>query len=160
MKTYLNENNTFYKKTLQYIKNTFSNNIQFYYESLPLSGVTYSFTQTDSVFIWTRGGYNIARYRGFYPIFIKVKTKDKGMFKKHCKKLSLRINKKTGIFYKVTFLNSFEIGFCSEIPVDNLQNTISFMKKNKYNFEPALEMIKELYKKDIKVKYKEAITNV
>jgi predicted alpha-1,2-mannosidase len=39
--------------------------------------------------------------------------------------------------------------------VEPLNEVIEFMQENIYNFEPALEMIKESYKKKIKVKYKE-----
>lgn len=160
MKTYLNENNEFYKKTLKYANGVLSNDVRFYYNALALFGITYCFTKTDAVFIWTKGGYNIARYKEFYPIFIKIKAKDKELFEGYCKKLSLSANKKAGIFYQVAYLDEFYIDYCDGIPVDSLEETIHFMKKNIYNFEPALEMIKEMYKKRIKAEYKEVITNV
>ena len=77
MNTYLNKNNYFYKTTLRYIKNILSKDINFCYDGLSLFGIKYCFTQTDSVFIWTKGGYNISRFRDFYPIFIKIKKQDK-----------------------------------------------------------------------------------
>jgi hypothetical protein len=46
-----------------------------------------------------------------------------------------------------------------DVYVDSLTKTIQFMQKNIYNFEPALEIIKEMYKKKIKVRYKEVVTN-
>ncbi|MBI4918621.1 hypothetical protein HY837_01725 [archaeon] len=160
MRVYLNKTAEFYKKTLQYIKRTFSFNVQFHYEFLSLLGVQYCFTETDSVFVWTKGGYNIGRYKQFYPIFIKVKKSDKILFEWYCNKIGLKINKKQGVFYKVEYMDSFEIEYCENIPVDPLNKTISFAQKNIYNFEPALEMIKEMYHKKIKVEYKEALTNV
>jgi len=160
MKTYLHEDNPFYKRTIRYIKEVLSSNVQFYYEVLALFGVDYCFTQTDAVFVWTKGGYNIARYKEFYPIFIKIKTKDRELFERYCKRLHLPIHKKRGIFYQVTYLDDFDVEYCDGIPVDGLEETISFIKKNRYNFEPALEMIKEMYKKDIRVRYKEVMTNV
>ncbi len=160
MKVYLNKNNPFYKITLEYINNTFKKSPKFYYEDLSLFGIDYSFTNIDSVYIWTKGGYNIARYKDYYPIFIKVKSKDKKLFEKYCKKLKLKINKKNGVFYQVEYLDNFDKSYCENTPVDSLNKTIEFMEKNKYNFEPALEMIKELYNKKIEVKYKEVATNV
>ncbi len=160
MKVYLNEDNQFYKKTLEYIKQALSKNIQFYYDVLRIFGINYAFTKTDSVFVWTKGGYNIARYKEFYPIFIKIREKDKKLFESYCKKLKLRINKNRGIFYEVTYLDSFKEDYCNNIPVDSLKETIFFMERNIYNFEPALEMIKEMYHKKIKVKYREISTNV
>ena len=160
MNVYLNEDNSFYKTTLNYIKNILINNINFYYEILRFFGIKYCFTKTDSVFVWTKGGYNISRFRGFYPIFIKVKKKDKNLFEYYCKRLNLKINKKNKVFYQVTYLDDFDVSYCENIPVDSLEETIFFMEKNKYNFQPALEMINEIYNKRIKIKYKEALTNV
>lgn len=160
MKVYLNEKNEFYRKTLNYIRYFFSNNVQFYYEVIRIFGIKYAFTKTDAVFIWTKGGYNISRYKEFYPVFIKIRKKDRKLFESYCKRLGLRINKKIGVFYKVDYLDEFSVDYCNGIKVDSLQETIEFMKKNKYNFEPALEMIKEMYKKKIKVRYREVATNV
>lgn len=160
MNVYLNEDNDFYKKTLNYIKEVLSNNVSFYYNTLNLFGVKYCFTDIDSVFIWTNGGYNISRYKDYYPIFIKIRKEDRSLFGDYCKRLNLKINKNKGIFYKVIYLEDFDISYCDDIPIDSLNNTINFMLKNKYNFEPALEMINEIYNKKLKVKYKEAITNV
>lgn len=160
MKVYLNENSEFYKNTLDYVKQVLSKDIKFYYEVFKVFGIKYAFTQTDAVFVWTKGGYNIARYKQHYPIFIKVRKKDKELFEFYCKKLDLRINKKTGIFYKIDYLDNFDVEHCEDIPVDSLKETIAFMEKNIYNFEPALEMIKEMYKKKIKTEYKEVVTNV
>lgn len=152
----LNNNNRFYKNTLKYIKTNFSKDITFYYSILELFGIKYCFTKTDAVFIWTDGGYNISRYRGYYPIFIKVKRSDKKIFEFYIKKLGI----KGKIFYKPLFLEDFPVSLHRNIPVDSLKDTIKFMKKYIYNFEPALEMIKEMYGKKLKIKYREAVTNV
>ena len=160
MKVYLNEDNEFYKRTLKYIRESFSSNVQYHYNVLALFGVKYAFTKIDAVFVWTNGGYNIARFRDFYPIFIKIKKKDKKVFYYYWKKLNLSTKKNKGIFFQIEYLDDFLFDFHNGIPVDSLDETIKFMEKNKYNFEPALEMIKEIYKKKIKVKYKESVTNV
>lgn len=160
MKLFLNEKNAFYQRTLQYIRETLNNDIQFHYNVLALFGITYAFTKTDAVFVWTKGGYNIARYREFYPIFINVAKKDKDIFESYCRKLMLGLNKKKRIFYEVTYVNEVNFAYSNGVPVDSLEETIGFMKRYIYNFEPALEMIKEMYKKKIKVKYRESVTNV
>ncbi len=157
MNIVLNEKNEFYKKTLNYIQNILKNDVNFYYNALQLFGIRYCFTKTDAVFIWTKGGYNIARYKKFYPIFIKINKKDKEIFKYYYKKLNIK-NKR--VFYYIFYLDKFDISYCDEIPVDSLEYTIKFMQKYIYNFQPALEMIKEMYGKAIKVKYKEVSTNV
>jgi len=159
MNVFLNEDNDFYKRTIEYIQNVLGKDIQFRYNIIKFLGIKYVFTQTDAVYIWTKGGYNIARYKGFYPIFIKIRKKDKELFESYCKRLGLGINKKNGIFYQIMYADDFEIDNCGDVPVDSLSETIAFMEKNIYNFEPALEMIKEMYDKKIKVKYKEVVTN-
>ena len=160
MKVYLNEKNEFYRTTMKYIRQVLCKNVQFFYEALSFSGITYCFTQTDAVFIWTKGGYTIGRYRDFYPIFIKIKEEQKSIFENYCKKMHLPIHAKKGIFYEPVYVQDFEVEYQQHIPVESLQHTIQFMKKYIYNFEPALEMIKEMYHQKINVKYKEVITNV
>ncbi len=159
-KLYLNKKNRFYTQTMEYIITNFSKDINFHYSVLGLFGVKYSFTSTDSVFIWTKGGYNIARYKDYYPVFIKIKKSDYRIFEEYCKNLRLKINGNAGIYYNVRILKDFEISYCNGLPVDSLETTIKFMKKYIYNFEPALEMIKEMYGKNIRVRYREELTNV
>lgn len=160
MNVYLQEHNKPYIQFNQFIQDILSKNVQFYYEALSLFGISYCFTKTDAVFVWTKGGYNIARYKEYYPIFIKVDTKDTWLFEWYCKKLKLSTHSKQGIFYDVVFVDNLKSNNFQGIPVDSLPETIDFMKENKYNFQPALEMIKEIHNKKIKVKYKEVITNV
>lgn len=156
LKLELNEDNRFYKNTLDYIKINFSKDINFCYSILNLFGVKYCFTKTDAVFVWTKGGYNIARSRDYYPIFIKIKKDQLDIFKYCCKKLNLKIEGKKGIFYSIEVLDDFQVSHLDKIPVDSLDSTIKFMKKYIYNFQPALEMIKEMYGKKLKIKYKHA----
>ncbi len=149
----LQEENKAYKKILEFVRRNL-NSIDFYYSVLNLFGIEYCFTKTDAVFIWTKGGYNIARYKDYYPIFIKIKNKDYPIFQNCCKKLGLNIS--TGkVFYSPEKVQDFKCGTVNSWPVEPLDKTIKFMKKNIYNFQPALEMIKEEYGKDIKTKYKE-----
>ncbi len=154
------ENNEFYIRVLDFIKENFKNDISFHYSMLSLFGIKYCFTKTDAVVIWTNGGYNISRYRGYYPIFIKIKKSDNSLFEWYCKKLGLHINSDGGVFYSVELLEDFDVSYKKGIPVDTLDLTIAFMKKNIYNFEPALEMIQDIYGKKFGIKYKEVVTNV
>jgi len=150
----LQEDNKSYKEILKFIRNSISET-SLYYSALSLFGIQYCFTKTDAVYFWTEGGYNIARYKGFYPIFVRIKKEDKAIFYWYCRKLNLKISAKKGVFYSPEFTEHFkciEKGGYSIIP---LHETIKFMKKNIYNFEPALEMIDETYKKGLKIKYRE-----
>lgn len=150
----LQENNKSYKLIIKFIKENFEN-IGFYYSVLDLFGIKYCFTKTDAVYVYTEGGYNIARYKKYYPIFIKVKKADYPLFLYYCKKLGLKINSRKNVFYIPEILNDFKIVNINKTPVNTLDETIVFMKKNIYNFQPALEMIQEIYNKRLNIKYKE-----
>jgi len=150
----LNEQNGSYNKIISFIRDSL-NEIHFYYSALQLFGIDYCLTKTDSVYVWTEGGYNIARYKEYYPIFIKVKKSNYPIFLEYCKRLKLKIDSYKGAFYVVEVLDDFKAVNKNGFFVESLEETINFMQKNIYNFEPALEMIKEMYNKKINVKYKE-----
>ena len=150
----LQEKNKSYKKILGFIKEM--RDVRFYYSVLNLFGIKYCFTKTDAVYVWTKGRYNVARYKEYYPIFIKIKKEDYKIFLYYCRKLSLKINSKKGIFYVPEILEDFTFVKINNAPVESLDETVEFMKKNIYNFQPALEIIKEDYNKRLKVKYKES----
>lgn len=151
----LNDRNGFYRKALEFIRASFRNDAGFHYSVLGLFGIKYCFTGTDAVFVWTEGGYNISRYRDYYPIFIKVRESDKMDYEFHVKK----IDSGGKVFYKPTFLEDFPVSYHRGTPVDSLSDTVEFMRKYKYNFQPALEMIRDTYGKGLGVKYREAAVN-
>lgn len=152
---YLNTKNRLYKNILKFVKTNLSKDIGFNYSVLNLFGIRYCFTKTDAVFVWTKGAYNISRYKEYYPIFIKLKKEDVELFKKYCKKLDLKIKPRNGVFYSIEILNEIKPVFVNRIPVDSLDETIDFMKRYVYNFQPALEIIQEMYHKRLNVKYRE-----
>lgn len=152
----LNRGSAMYKWTLAYIRKVFGNDASFYYSVLPLMGITYCFAKTDAVFVWTKGGYQIGRSRDYYPIFVKVKEQDKEIFDFYTEKLGLRVDANAGVFFKPEFVSGFKLEMCESIPVDPLEDTIAFMKKHFYNFQPALEMLQEMYGKELNIHYKEA----
>jgi len=159
MKIQRQDTNQLYQKMMRGVKEMSRDSVEFYYEAIGLFGISYCFTATDAVFVWTKGAYNIGRYRDYYPVFVKVVKKDKKVFEEYCKKCGLAINKTKGIFYDVEYVDSIVSVQSENIPVDVLDETIAFMKKNYYHFEPALEIIGEMYGNEA-VKYKEVVTNV
>lgn len=151
----LQEKNRSYKKIMKFIKENL-NDANFYYFALNLFGINYCFTKTDAVYLWTEGRYNIARYREYYPIFIKIKKKDHHLFLYYCKRLGLKINPHNGPFYVTEILDDFKSVKKKDFFVEPLEEAIIFMQANIYNFEPALEMIKEMYGKKLNIRYREA----
>jgi len=153
----LQEKNKSYQEIIKFIRNSLSET-GLYYSVLNLLGIEYCFTKTDAVYFWINGRYNIARYREYYPIFIKITSKNYSTFLWYCKKLNLKINAKKGVFYSPEIVDNFRFVKRGKYSVEPLKETISFMKKNIYNFEPALEMVYEMYKKGLNIKYKEINT--
>jgi len=149
----LNEDNENYKETVKIIRKSLQNP-KGYYLCLTLMGINYCLTKTDAVYLYTEGMYNIARYKENYPIFIKVRKKDYKLFLEYCNKLKLKINAKGGVYYHVETANDFRFSEKEGFLVEPLDETIRFMKDNIYNFQPALEMIKEAYDVKINAKYK------
>ena len=151
----LQRDNPSYRSILRFIKDNLKD-VQFYYSALQLFGIEYCFTKTDAVYLWTEGRYNIARYRDYYPIFIKIKEKDYPLFLEYCKRLRLKINSNKGIFYSPEIVKEVICAKKGGSYVETLDNTIDFMRANIYNFQPALEMIEETYHKRLNIKYREA----
>ena len=150
----LQEDNKTYQKILKFIKDI--KDVRFYYSVLNLFGIEYCFTKTDAVYVWTEGRYNIARYKRFYPIFIKINESDYPIFLEYCRKLGLSINSKEGIFYSPEVLKRVKAVKRHGFSVEPLDETIKFMQKNIYNFQPALEMIQETSGRKLGIKYREA----
>jgi hypothetical protein len=132
------------------------------------SGMRYAFTGPDAVFFWTRGGYQVDRFFGFYPIHLKVEKRDLNKWKEffRLKKQKVYVEGQPlrqtlfGVFYVLYPEGDFEVeevdGFC----VSTLMETVEFCQKNIYSYEPALEMLDEMYSLCLSAKYMEEKTNV
>jgi len=138
--------------------------IQSAYDVVKRPGLPYAFTGADAVFFWTKGGYNADRFFGFYPVILKVRREDlrrwRNFFESEKKKWVVQGKppKETlyGIFYylqPVGKLPKIEINGYS---VDPLSETIRFCKDKAYTYEPALEMLDEMYDLDMGIKYRES----
>ncbi len=123
----------------------------------------YAFTEADAVFFWTKGGYQVGRFFGFYPIFLKVLKSDLAKWKKAIKSRHMRFHvggKKLretlfGIFYVLMPEKDFKAEKLEGYYVEPLKQTIEFCRKNIYQYEPALEMLNETYKLGMKIRYRE-----
>jgi len=121
--------------------------------------MSFAYTKIDSVYVWTHGGYQIARGHDDYPIFLKVRDQD--------------VERWTAFFDEFGILNSVEERLDESVldspvsyvlfpsadelepewvegnPVISLDETISHMMENRVNYEPALEMIATEYDRDL-----------
>jgi hypothetical protein len=137
------------------------------YDLLNEAGMRYALTGPDAVFFWTRGGYQVDRFFGFYPIHLKVEEKDLEKWEAFFSSRKQRFYVKDkparrtlfGVFYvlypEIDFGGEDVNGFC----VTPLKETAEFCQRNIFSYEPALEMLNEMYDLGLKVSYKEAMTN-
>lgn len=136
------------------------------YEAVRKAGLEYSFTGPDAVFIWTRGGYQADRSLVAYTINVKVKRKEIKNWLKFIggKNVFIKGNKlhKTyfGIFYILYPEDKFSAENVDGFMADKLAETVRFCQKRIYAYEPALEMLDEMYSLGLKIKYRELKTNV
>jgi hypothetical protein len=143
-------------------------NIAGSYDLLKEAGIRYALTGPDAVFFWTKGGYHADRFFGFYPIHLKVEKQDLIKWERFFGSRKMRVYvegqplKQTlfGVFIVLYPEVGFEAqelgGFC----VTPLKETVEFCQNNIYSYEPALEMLDEMYSLGLHVRYMEAKTNV
>jgi hypothetical protein len=143
-------------------------NISQAYELLNQAGIDYALTGPDAVFFWTKGGYQVDRFFGFYPIHLKVKRDDLGKWVKFFSSRKQRFYVKDqpiketlfGLFYVLYPESDFKTEKVEKFRVDSLKDTVKFCQDKIYSYEPALEMLDEMYGLGLKVEYKEAKTNI
>jgi len=142
-------------------------NVSKAYDLLNQTGMDYALTGPDAVFFWTKGGYQVDRFFGFYPIHLKVRKKDLEKWKVFFNSKKQKVHVKDqpvrqtlfGLFYVLYPEVAFKTEEVNAFHVIPLRETVDFCQRNIYSYEPALEMLDETYGLSLKVKYREAKTN-
>ncbi|WP_136689055.1 helix-turn-helix domain-containing protein [Halorhabdus amylolytica] len=123
------------------------------------AGMPFAYTKIDSVYVWTNGGYQIARGHDDYPIFIQVADQDVDRWMAFFDEFGVPCtieDRPDPTDYDVTV--SYVLFPTSEPitrewvdgnPVIPLDETIDHMREHRVNYEPALEMIADEYDRDI-----------
>ena len=137
------------------------------YDMLKEASMEYALTGPDSVFIWTKGGYQVDRFFGFYPIHLKIKKDDLEKWKRFLKSKKQKFHiegqpiKETlfGLFYVLYPEAEFKAEDVDGFQVDPLKDAVEFCQDKIYSYEPALEMLDEMYGLSLEVEYREVKTN-
>ncbi len=143
-------------------------NVRDAYELVRRAGMEYAFTAPDAVFIWTKGGYNVGRFFAYYPIHLKVRRDEldrwAGFFKPSGRRFHVSGEpvRRTlfGTFYVLYPEEGFEAEEVEGYKVVPLDEVVEFCRRNIYSYEPALEMLDEMYGLGLGVKYREEETNL
>jgi len=142
-------------------------NISEAYELVKQAGLKYAFTDPDAVFFWTKGGYQVDRFFGFYPIHMLVRKTDLNRWKEFFKFMGKSFWVKDspvkqtlfGAFYVLYPRVDFDVEQVESFNVVPLKETVVFCEQHIYSYEPALEMLDEMYGLGLRIRYKEAETN-
>lgn len=137
------------------------------YAFLNQAGMKYALTGPDAVFFWTKGGYQVDRFFGFYPIHLKVRKNDLKKWKSLLSSRGKRFHienepiRKTlfGLFYVLYPEAEFRTEEVEGFRVDPLKDTVDFCQRNIFSYEPALETLDEMYDLGLKIAYRESKTN-
>lgn len=117
------------------------------------SGLKYAYCKTDAVFVWTKGGYQIGRSKEDYPIFIQVLEEEleewKEFFQDFSVDFSVGDREGSGIYFVLCPVESFETDWVENAQVISLEETLEWAEGYQYNFQPAIEMLAEMYGLDI-----------
>lgn len=125
------------------------------------SGMQYRYSKIDAVFIWTKGGYQISRNKDDYPIFIDVLDKDLGEWKDFLDGFSVdysvedRKEGDEGVYFVLNPKMGFESEWMENASITPLYETVDWAEQYIYNFEPALEMMDEMYDLGLDIEYSE-----
>lgn len=127
------------------------------------AGMEFAYTEIDAAYVWTEGGYQIARNHNDYPVFLKVHSRDLerwiGFFDQYGIEATAgeridaeEVEGDLGVYY-VLFPadNGIDTEWVNGNPVVPLQDTIDMMMENRPAYEPALEIIAEEYDVDMDI---------
>jgi transposase len=123
----------------------------------------FTYTKIDAVYVWTHGGYQIARGADAYPVFLRVRETDidqwRSFFERY--RISTTINERDDsvindapgtIYYSLCPTTEHsDREWVDGAPVIPLAETIEYMQEYRWNFEPALQMVADEYEVDVDV---------
>lgn len=128
------------------------------------AGLPYRYTKTDAVFIWTRGGYQIGRSRDDYPVFIDVLEEDVDAWTQFFDDFSVdcsvgeRRDEPGGIYFVIFPHDDIDAEWFEQAFVTPLDETVAWARQYEANFQPALEMLDEMYDLGLGITYRERST--
>jgi DNA-binding Lrp family transcriptional regulator len=132
------------------------------------TGMEFAYTEIDAAYVWTHGGYQVARSHDDYPVFIDVHDRDVerwiAFFEQYG--IDTTINERPdvsavdGDVHYVLFptMNGIETEWVGGNPVIPLAETIDQMMENRPAYEPALEIIADEHDVDIDASHHDRMT--
>jgi len=117
------------------------------------AGMDYAFTAIDAVYVWTRGGYQVAREPDDYPLFIAVHESDLDAWMAFFDRFGIPTAEERqpadGLDGTIQIVLEPQAEIEAEMidgrPVIPLQDTVVFANEYYATFESALDMLGRMY---------------
>jgi hypothetical protein len=117
------------------------------------AGMEYAYTAIDGVYVWTRGGYQVARDPGDYPLFIAVHESDLDAWTSFFDRFGIQTGEERqpaedldgAIQVVLEPRSQIEAEMVDGRPVISLQETVAFANEHYATFESALDMLDRMY---------------
>jgi len=117
------------------------------------AGLEFAYTSIDAVYIWTRGGYQVARDPDDYPLFITVAETDLDEWKQFFERFDIPVAQERQPAGEITHAIQFVLKPCAAVeaetvdgrPVIPLQETVEFARDHYATFQSALDMLGRMY---------------
>lgn len=132
------------------------------------AGMEFAFTEIDAAFVWTNGGYQIARSHDDYPIFIAVHDQDVERWVEFFDRYGIHstigerplADTVDGNIHYVLFptTDGIDPAWVDGHPVIPLEETVEQLLENRAAYEPALEILAEKHDIDIDANHHEYST--
>ena len=123
----------------------------------------FAYTKIDAVYVWTHGGYQVARGDDAYPVFVRVNEADVDAWRSFFDRYDVPSvigerddavvdDTESPVYYSVyPTAESVDPEWVDGNPVIPLSETVAYMQEYRWNFEPALEMVVDEYDVDVDV---------
>lgn len=132
------------------------------------AGMEFAYTEIDAAYVWTQGGYQIARSHDDYPVFINVHDQDVDRWISFFEQYGIETviderpdaSDMEGNIYYVLFptAGGIETAWTDGNPVIPLGEAVKQMMDNRPAYEPALEIIDEEYDMDLDASHHDRMT--
>lgn len=117
------------------------------------AGMDYAFTTIDAVYVWTRGGYQVARDPEDYPLFIAIHETDLDAWTAFFDRFGIPAAKERqpaddldGVIQVVLGPRpQIEVEVVGGRPVIPLEETVAFANEHYAHFQSALDMLGHMY---------------